>query len=122
MNYVIRHGRRIAIETELLDAGQRPQRQQKPFKADFVKVPMSWVEALRQTEKCVYELALALLVERHVRNYKGGDVVISAKTVPGMPPTTRRRATKRLVRLNLIEVDKGSRRIAPRVLSFRGDT
>jgi hypothetical protein len=118
MNYVIRHGKRIAIETEPLDAGQRSKARRKPFKADFVKVPMSWVEALKRQKWPTYELALTLLAERHKREHIGGDVVISAETVPGMARTTRWRATKKLVRLNLIEVGKMSDHAAQRVLAF----
>lgn len=121
MNYVMRHGRRIEIETEPLNIGHTPKRR-RPFKAGFVIVPWSWVEALKHAgpgNGYVYELALAVLAERYKRKQVGGEVVISAKTVPGMPRTSRWRATKRLVQLGLIKVAKVSYHAAPRVLAFQ---
>jgi hypothetical protein len=119
MNYVMRHGKRIEIETEPLDAGQTPKRWRKPFKADFVMVPNFWAEALRRTKNThAYELAFALLAERHKRKHVGGAVVISSKTVPGMRRMARWRAMEKLVQLNLIEVDATPDHAAPRVLSF----
>jgi hypothetical protein len=115
--FVMRQGRRIEVDT--LDTGRTPKRRRKPFETQFVQVPKGWVAALRRTKnKHAYELAFTLLAERHKRKYVGGEVVISSETVPGMPRMARWRATKKLVQLNLIEVDKASDHAAPRVLAF----
>jgi len=38
MNYVIRHGRRIEVDT--LNTGQTPKRRRKAFEVKLVKVPV----------------------------------------------------------------------------------
>jgi hypothetical protein len=96
-----------------------PPPNRKPFKAEFVMFPMSWFEALSRTKnRHAWQLALALLAERHKRKHVGGEVVISSETVPGMHRMARWRATKKLVEFGLIEVDSASDRAAPRVLNF----
>jgi hypothetical protein len=113
---VFRHGQRIEM-VELVPIGQKQRR--KSFKAEFVMIPMSWIEALRHTKnRHAYELAFALLAERHKRKHVGGEVIISSETVPGMPRMARWRATKKLVQLSLIEVDRVADHAAPRVLAF----
>lgn len=42
MKYVMQHGRRIAVET--IETNTSPPRKRKPFKAQWVKVPLQWVE------------------------------------------------------------------------------
>lgn len=117
---VFRHGKRIETIELVPSSSVRQKRNHKPFKAEFVMVPTSWVEAMKHVESgYVYELALALLAERHKRKHAGGEVVISSETVPGMPRVARWRATKKLVQLSLIKVGKVPGRAAPRVLAFQ---
>ena len=50
--YITKHGRRIM--TEVINA---PARKRKPFRADFVKLPMSWIDALRGASGGACQLA-----------------------------------------------------------------
>ena len=114
--FVSRDGKRIAIE--VINAPAR-RRKIKTFKVAFVKFPLFWIEALNCTKNVnALRLALALLTERHVRDYCGGEVIISAETVPGMLRMARWRATQKLVELGLIEVDRPTDHSALRVLAF----
>ena len=71
---VFAHGK--AIEVETLEPATPAKRKHKPFKADFVMIPISWIEALRRTKNVhAYALAFAVLAERHKRKYVGGEVV-----------------------------------------------
>jgi hypothetical protein len=47
MSYVVRQGRRIAVET--LDLGPTPKKRRKQFRAEWVKLPLQWAEALRRS-------------------------------------------------------------------------
>lgn len=94
-----------------------PKKARKPFKSEFIRVPSFWRAALRGAPGATYELALAVLDEKHTRDHKGGDIVLSAE-VTGMNAPTRRRATRDVVRRGLIGVDQvGRGHAAPRVSS-----
>jgi hypothetical protein len=61
MSYVMRHGRRIEVETEPLPPAAKTSH---PFKIQFVKVPMRWVRALTRTRRtCAWQLAMVILAE-----------------------------------------------------------
>jgi hypothetical protein len=77
----------------------------KPFKAEWVRFPLSWREALRQAKSAgtTYDLALAILSEEFKQKRVGREIVLSAE-VTRMPRHIRRRATKELVKLGLIEL------------------
>jgi Fic family protein len=110
--YVMRHGKRI--EVEVLDSGVTQKKRRKPFKAQWVKLPRQWVEALRRSKSMgTYQLALAILFEAFKREHCGGEIVLSS-AVTKMPRSTRRRATKELVKLGLIKTHKNGSQ-SPRV-------
>jgi hypothetical protein len=99
------------------DTPRPPKKERKPFKSEFIRVPSFWRTALRGAPGATYELALAVLDEKHTRDHKGGDIVLSAE-VTGMNAPTRRRATLDVVRRGLIGVDQvGRGHAAPRVFS-----
>jgi hypothetical protein len=117
--YVIRDGRRIRIETNYGGIPPRPPRTQKassPFKAEWVKFPQAWREALRQANSngATYDLALTVLFEAYKCERFDGYVTLSAQTT-GMPKNTRRRAAKELVKLGLIKLHRTSGNQAYRV-------
>ncbi len=98
-------------------APRPPKKARKPFKSEFIRVPSFWRAALRGAPGATYELALAVLDEKHTRDHKGGDIVLSAE-ITGMNAPTRRRATRDVVRRGLIGVDQvGRGHAAPRVSS-----
>jgi hypothetical protein len=111
-HYVIRQGKRIeVVPVEMPEAPKR----REPFKAEFVKFPTSWCEALRRG-KCgpAYELALVILSEAYKRKHVGGEIVLSAE-VTGMTRTSRRTGLRKLVELGLIKLHRTSGNQAYRV-------
>lgn len=112
-DYVIRHGRRIEIET--LDANVTSIKRRAPFKVDWVKLPLRWVETLRQSRSAsTYQLAHAILFEAYKRKHVGGEIVLSNMKME-MSRNTKNLAVKELVRLGLIQIKQEGRQ-APRVL------
>lgn len=113
VRYVVRHGRRIAVETMPTPgapSGRRKRKQQpKPFKARWIKVPRWWLEVLQDASASAHQLALIVLAEAFKRQYIRGEVVLSSE-VTKMPHSTRRRAAKELVRLGLIGVEWNGKR------------
>jgi hypothetical protein len=113
MSYVMRHGKRI--EVEILDTGVTPKKRRKPFKAQWVKLPRQWVEALRRSKSVgTYQLALAILFEAFKRKRYGGEIVLSSR-VTGMTRYAKCRAAKELVELGLIKTEQkgnGSMRVS----------
>jgi hypothetical protein len=102
--YVMRHGRRIEVET--LDIGVVPKKNRKPFRTEWVKLPTHWADTLRRSKSVnTYQLAVAILSEAFKRKHIGGEIVLS-QAVTRMPRSTRRRATKELIRLGLIKVKR----------------
>jgi hypothetical protein len=78
----------------------------KAFKAGWVKLPLTWVEALRKSKIPVaYQLAHAILFEAFKREQVGGEIILSAE-VTKMPRNSRRRAAKELVKLGLIRLHR----------------
>lgn len=91
-------------------AAKRKQREpREPFVAEWVKLPRRWVKALRRTKSAAtYQLAHAILFEAFKQDQFGrvGREVVLSSAVTKMPKETRRRATKELVKLGLIEVEQ----------------
>ena len=103
--YAIRNGRRFKIKTLNPDSAP-PKAKRKEFKLDFVKLPGSWVEALRQaTSQNTWLLAVAILSEEFQRKRIGGEIVLSAE-MTGMTRTVRHRAAKELEQLGLIKLSR----------------
>jgi hypothetical protein len=112
MSYVIRNGRRIEVVD--VDIGLVQKKRREPFKAKWVKLTPRWIEVLRQSKSAnTYRLALVILLEAFKHQHCGGEIVLSS-TVTGMPRTTRKKATKELIKLGLIKTEQKGRQ-APRV-------
>lgn len=104
MSHVIRRGERVDVET--VEVPTSPQRKRPPFKAQFVKLPLRWAEALRRSKSVnTYQLALIILFEAFKRKHTGGEVILSS-AVTDMPRCSKMRATKELVELGLIETNQ----------------
>jgi hypothetical protein len=104
MRYVTRHGRRIAVET--LEPRASLKKKRKPFKARWVKFPLRWVEALRQSKSvATHRLAHTILLEAFKREQVGGEIILSS-AVTGMARNTKMKAVKELVELGLIEIEQ----------------
>ena len=107
--YVIRHGRRIAVETLESKVPAKPKR----IKRDqFVQVPLIWVERL-QAARCVgsYRLALHLLFQ----HWKSGGKPIKLSNAVLSTPKAKWRALRELERLELISVERSAKK-SPRVM------
>ena len=106
--------RRIAVK-EWNPRVSPKKRKRDPFKAQWVKLPMRWVEALRKSKSAATcQLAMVILFEAFKCEQVGGEIVLSATTTK-MPGSTRRRAARGLVRLGLITTEqngKGALRVS----------
>jgi hypothetical protein len=100
--YAIRNGQRIEVETTYNTVKPKRRRREK-FKADFVKFPETWREALRGSSGTVYDLAHAIIVEAYKCEVIGGEVKLSAVK---MRKATRAKAAKELVELGLIQLHR----------------
>ena len=93
------------------------KKRRKRFETKWVKLKLRWVRALRQSKRVsTYQLAHTILFEAFKREQVGGDIVLSAE-VTKMSASTRKRATKELVRLKLIKVSQHGNQ-AVRVISI----
>jgi hypothetical protein len=114
MNYVHRHGKRIAVDT--LNTGM-PTRKRKPFSVRFVRLPDYWIEQLQESKNPgTFKLALRILKEAFKCSYVGGEIVLSTEATR-LSRKVRCRAVKELVRLGLIKVEQNGNR-ATRVISI----
>lgn len=101
--YVVREGQLIEVETTHNPLVKPKRRRRDKFKVDFVKFPETWREALRGKPGTVYDLAHAIIVEAYKCEYLGGEVKLSAVR---MPKATRADASKKLVELGLIQLQR----------------
>lgn len=93
------------------------KKRRKRFETRWVKLKLRWVRALRQSKSVsTYQLAHTILFEAFKREQVGGEIVLSAE-VTKMSASTRKRATKELVRLKLIKVSQHGNQ-AVRVISI----
>jgi hypothetical protein len=100
VDYVMRHGRRIEIET--VDAGVAPK-PRKGFAMRWVKLPRHWITGLGQSKSAnTYRLGLLILWTNYEDKRGKGVVTLSKYSVPEMAPETRRRAARELAALGLI--------------------
>ena len=103
--FVLRHGKRIAVQT--VEPKATPRKQRKPFETQWVKLPRRWIEALRRTHSAnTYRLAILILMEVFERKYRGGEIVLSAQVTRGMSRASKARAAEELVALGLIETQQ----------------
>jgi hypothetical protein len=113
--YVNRQGKLIEIVTDELGAGSK-KTPRKAFKTEWAKFPQQWADALRQAKSTAttYELAISILFEAFRCKHLGKEIVLSSETT-GMPRNTRRKATRKLVKLGLIKLHRQSGNQAYRV-------
>jgi hypothetical protein len=97
-------GREIEVEEVQSNATAKgPPKSQ--FRAQWVKLPATWITTLRQTKSAsTKQMAMEILHAEFRRKHTGGQIVLSAATT-GMHHTTRNRAAGELVRLGLIELE-----------------
>jgi hypothetical protein len=82
------------------------KRKRTPFKVQWVKLPLRWVEVLRRSKSAnTKQLALEILFEAFKREHVGGEIVLSS-AVTGMRRYAKARAAKELVELGLIETEQ----------------
>jgi hypothetical protein len=114
MNYVYRHGKRIAVDT--LNTGT-PIKKGKAFVGRFVKLPDYWIEQLQKSNSPgTFKLALRILKEAFKCSYVGGEIVLSTEAT-GLSRKVRCRAVRELVKLGLIKIEQNGNQ-AVRVISI----
>jgi hypothetical protein len=101
--YVTRHGKKIEVVE--VNTGHTPKKsKRKQFKPEWIKVPIHWVEALRQSRsQQAITLAHIILIEAFKNHRNGREIVLSTEAT-GMPRYAKIRAAKELARLGLIEL------------------
>jgi hypothetical protein len=91
-------------QLQVAATGKEKRNRRRVFKPGWVRLPMSWLEALeRSTSVSAYRLAGRILVEAFKREQSGGEIVLSTETT-GMPRSTRARAVDELIKLGLIKI------------------
>jgi hypothetical protein len=114
MNYVHRHGKRIAVDTLITGTATRKR---KPFAVRFVKLPDYWIERLQLSNNPgTLKLALRILKEALKRSFVGGEIVLSTEATR-LSRKVRLKAVKELVALGLIEIEQVGNQ-ATRVISI----
>jgi hypothetical protein len=104
MNYVIRNGQRIEVVE--VDIGLPQKKRHAPFKAQWVKLPREWVEALRRSKSAsTKQLAMEVLLEAFKRERLGGEIVLSS-AMTGMKRDAKLAASKELAKLGLIQIEQ----------------
>jgi hypothetical protein len=109
VRYVIDpRGKRIAVIDGTPNASPK-KRKRKPFKAQWVKLPLRWVEALQKSKSAAtWQLAMVILFEAFKCEQIGGEIVLSSK-VTKMSGSTRRRSARGLAKLGLIETEQNGK-------------
>jgi hypothetical protein len=115
MSYVVRNGRRIAIDT--INTGAPAKKKRKPFEVSFVKLPNFWINRLRHARKVsTITLAHVILREAFKRQHVGEEIVLSTEAT-GLSRQVRARAVNELRELGLIETEQNGNQ-AVRVISI----
>jgi hypothetical protein len=101
--YVTRHGKKIEVVE--VKTGRSPKKsRRKQFKPEWIKVPIHWVETLRQSRsQQATALAHIILVEAFKNHRNGREIVLSTE-VTNMRRNTKKKAVRELVRLGLIKI------------------
>jgi hypothetical protein len=97
-----------ATKVEVIDDGRdiRLKRKYQPFKAEWVRLPATWINRLEQSKSVsTYKLAHRILREAFKREHVGGQIVLSRK-VTGLPCSTTVRAARELHKLGLIQIQQ----------------
>ena len=102
MGHVMRQGRRIEVEPVPMPGIEKKKRR-KSFRAFWVKLPRSWITALRRTRSVhTYELAHTILLVAYER--QTDTVALSGEATLWMSRETKRRAARELEEFGLVQV------------------
>jgi hypothetical protein len=107
--------RRVDAEKTRRSGNRRPPKfSRRKFRADFIIFPMRWIVTLEHAnaDRGMYRLALRLLAEAHVRDHRGGKIVLSSE-VAGLPRNSKRRAAEKLQALGLIHIERRATKQSP---------
>jgi hypothetical protein len=108
VNYVMRHGRRIEVDTLPPHPKVLAKTKRKYFWSRWVKLPRHWITALASSKSAsTYQLAHWILLADNEDRCGTGVVTLSRSMTRGMPHSTRRRAVWELVDLGLITLVGG---------------
>jgi len=114
MNYIMRHGRRIAIVTVNPDVASKARRKPRR-RAQWVKLPRHWITSLRRSRSTsTLQLAHTILLATYERKDAGGELTLSSKVVTHMSRWSKVRAARELAELGLIRITQEGKG-APRV-------
>jgi hypothetical protein len=100
-------GRRVKVMT--VESPPHKKKRDKPFVVQWVKKPLSWIEALQRSRSIhVRDLADIILVQAFEatggKGYSDGEIVLSSAAAPNMTRKYRIKAAKELAKLGLITV------------------
>jgi hypothetical protein len=114
MNYVMRQGRRIEVVTINTGAAP-PKKRRKSFQAIWVKLPRSWITALRRSRSVhTYELAHTVLMEAYER--QTDTVTLSGEVTKWMSRATKARAARELEEFGLVQIKEGRCKTALKIV------
>jgi hypothetical protein len=103
MNYVCRHGKKIAVDTV---STTLPTKKHRPFQLQFVKLPYFWIERLEQSRNPgTFKLAHRILIEQFKCQFSGGEIILSTDHT-SLSRKVRSTAVKELVGLGLIQIEQ----------------
>jgi hypothetical protein len=107
MNHVMRHGRRIEVDTLPFPKGATKKRKRR-FWALWVKLPRHWISGLGRSKSVnTFRLAHLILLAANEDMRGTGVVTLSGKATGHMPRGTRYRSARELVELGLITLEGG---------------
>jgi hypothetical protein len=93
--------------------GEDKTAKRRKFQAQWARLPLSWLIALRQTKNAsAKQLAMEILFAEFRREYTGGDEIVLSAATTKLPHPTRTIAIRELVRLGLIDVEQHGREAA----------
>jgi hypothetical protein len=109
--YVMRQGKKIAVVD--VATGHPPKKsKRKQFEPEWIKVPIHWVKALRQSRSPKATALAHIILIEDFKNHRNGREIVLSTEVTGMPRNTKIKAMKELVRLGLIKIhSKGNQAI-----------
>jgi hypothetical protein len=100
--------------------GIEKKKRRKSFRAFWVKLPRSWITALRRSRSVhTYELALTILLEAYER--QTDTITLSGEATLWMSRATKARAARELEEFGLVQV-KGEGRQALKIVILHHHT
>lgn len=90
---------------------------EKAFEPRWIEVPTYWRKQLEKyNSAAMYQLALRILRQHFLREYHGGEIILS-KEMTGLASATRRWATAQMVEAGMIQTEQQGNE-APRVVKL----